>query len=505
MSKRRRKQGNKTQNVVKSTNIQTSSNLNPNVNRMPLGSLSLPSLSSLQGRIYEEARSELRFPQSITLYKQMLLDPNIASAIGLLEMMIGKVEWKVELPDQETASEEEKKHCKQLMDNLKLLDRPWEEYIVELLSYISFGFNVSEKVYQKIESPEGSYIGLKNLVTVSQDTVDKWIFDNKTGELKGVRQDLNKIVSDSKRELTQGTWVDLPRKKFLLFRHAPQRDNPEGRSPLKSCYLPWKHRNIIEEYETIGVTKDLGGTPVIGIDVAYLAKATADPTSPEATVVNELKRQAASLHAGDQTFVITPLAYDNAGKELFKFELKGVDGGGKQYNTDEIVKRHDSKILMAFFADVLKLGSDQHGSFALADSKTSILAMGVEAHLRNIANTFNHDLIPQLYQLNRWKYDPQTSCKFTFGDIEKQDLDKLGSFLQRVTATGLIRPSEKLEEKVRGMAFPDLGSFIGDEDIEIETIATSKSGVGMEESLGNGQGSTTAKGGDRSKSNATNK
>jgi len=479
------------------TNVYTDINLTPQDNRMRLGGYSLPGLNTFQGRIYEEARKELRFPESIKLYKQMLLDPNIATATSLIEMLIGKVPWKVWV--KEDAPEQEHSRAKMINYSLHTMERPWEDYITEALSFLTFGFHVSEKIYSQLETPYGSYKGLKDLVTVSQDTIDKWIFDVGDGALVGLRQDLNRIISDAKSRATiKGASVDIPRKKFILFRHNAKRNNPEGTSPLRSVYVSWKYRNLVEEYETVGISKDLGGIVGIGVDVSYLAKASADPTSNEASVLAELKAQAASLVAGEQSYVITPIAYDQSGKPLFTFELKGVEGSsGKQYDTDLVVKRHDSKILMAFFADVLKLGNDGSGSFALADSKTNLLSLGIESHLRNIAKTLNHDVIPQIYKLNGWEYDPENSCKFLYGDVEKQDLEKVAQFIQKTMAVGAIRPTEKLESKLRNLAFADMNSVEEDEDVVLPTENTSKSGVGLEEGLPDGQGTSTSTGGDR--------
>lgn len=324
--------------IQKSTNVPTTTNLNPATSRMRLGRTVMPSISTLQGMIYEEARKELQFPQSMKLYKQMLLDPNIATATGLIEMLIEKVPWKIQVP--ESAPEEEKERAKKLQWNLSNMERPWEEYIVEILSYIYYGFHVGEKVYTKFtDTPFGAFTGISTLETVSQDTISKWLFERGSGKLLGLRQDLSNILTDLKEHGLSTNKVDLPRKKFTLFRHSVKRNSPEGTSPLKSCYIPWKFRNLIEEYETVGTAKDMGGIPIVGVDVAYLAKAQTDPTSDEAAVVDELKRQAANLHAGEQSYVLIPLAYDQQNNKLFSFELGGINGGGKQYDTDTIVKR----------------------------------------------------------------------------------------------------------------------------------------------------------------------
>lgn len=487
------------------SNISSDINLRPNTQRMRLGAYSAPSLATIQGYILEEARRELRFPKAALLYKKMMLDPNISSAVSLIELLLSRVKWKIEVPKD--APEEEKEICKKLNYNLTILQRPFEEYIIEFLSYLVFGFCTPEKIYQDItDSPYGNFKGWSDFRVISQDTVYQWFFDNSTGELLGLRQDLSRINKDGYVLLGTGSngasnaTIDVPRKKFMLFRHNPKRNNPEGNSPLKACYTSWKYRSIIEEYETIGVTKDLGGIPVIGIAVEYLSKAVLDPTGQEAQVIADLEKQAANLHAGDQSYVIRPIAYDSLGNSLFEFDLKGVDGGGKQYDTDKIVRRHDTKILMTFFADVLKLGNDQHGSFSLADSKTNLLTMGIEAHVENILRVLNHDLIPQTYELNKWAYNAEKSCRFVHEDIEKQDIESLAKALQNVGAVGFIRPAEDIEDKLRKdwLGLPPTKEA---SPKFLESSLTSKSGEGKTEGLNNGTGSSTSSGASRSTSN----
>lgn len=148
-------------------------------------------------------------------------------------------------------------------------------------------------------------------------------------------------------------------------------------------------------------------------------------------------------------------------------------------------------MLMAFFADVLKLGNDSHGSFSLADSKTSLLAMGIEYHLKVIQRELNHDLIRQTYELNKWEYDPETACRFIYGDIEDRDIKELSAALQRVAATGLIRPTQDIEDYIRE-SWMGLGP-VNEESTEfLDTRVTSRSGDGMKEGLPSGVGSAVS-------------
>src|SRR5690606_31461676 len=99
----------------------------------------------------------------------------------------------------------------------------------------------------------------------------------------------------------------------------------------------------------------------------------------------------------------------------FDFQLLSVSSG-KQYDTNTIITRWDNKILTALFADFLKLGQDQVGSFALAGAKTNLMAMGIEARLKEIADVINNDLVPQTFALNGWSTEELPFI--TFSDLD---------------------------------------------------------------------------------------
>ena len=242
------------------TNITTDVDLNPSDSQVRKKRYSLPSLSTVNGYITEEAKSELRFPNSVKLYKQMSLDPNVSAATEAIKMLIGRVDWSIEVPDGASAVEEDR--CEKLNYNLGTTERPFQEYVSEFLSYLLYGFSVPEKIYTRIkDSPVGDFVGWKDFKTISQDTVGQWLFDRGSGDLMGLRQDTSRIDRGGmllSGEGTLGGFNDVPRKKFLLFRNSPTRNNPEGTSPLRSCYTSWKYKSLVEEYESIGVTKDLG-------------------------------------------------------------------------------------------------------------------------------------------------------------------------------------------------------------------------------------------------------
>ena len=298
------------------------SNQKEAMSRMRLGPVGYTGLKEVSGYIYEEAKLELRWPYAGETYRKMTMDPTIAAVTNFIKLMISKVEWKASRKRE--SSEEVKEATRFLSFCLSNMDeQTWREFISQASDYIPMGFQVNEKVYAKVKDGEWKgKIKISRIPSRPADTLTGWIFDEKTGKLKGVKQ--NPSISGINSEKGE---IMIPRNKFLHFRNNPVSSNPEGTSALRGCFIPWKQKVLAEELELIGMNKDLAGVVNIGVDAEYLAKAAMNPAGPEAANINQLKMDAANLSAGEQTYVITPIAYTEGGKELFSFKLQGIDGG----------------------------------------------------------------------------------------------------------------------------------------------------------------------------------
>ncbi|MCK5610883.1 hypothetical protein KAR91_53915 [Candidatus Pacearchaeota archaeon] len=475
--------------------------------RMLKSQVGYTGLNQIDGRIYEEGRVELRWPENLRTFAKMSYDPTIRAANNVIDIMIGRVKWEFkarkEAPEQAHRAAEFLNYCKENMED----GHTWDSTIQEFGSYRIYGYHVSEKVYTKVKEDGEWYGKLKwaKLPTRSQSTLGRWKFDDESRRLLGVEQDLNKINFGPQYRgvpSNAGGQVFIRREKMMLFRYGTQRENPEGESPLKGCWIPWKYKSIIEEYEAVGVAKDLGGIPILEIDANYLAKAYADSNSAEAANLDVLEAASAGLHSGEQTHITIPMAYTDTGKPLFGFRLIGIDGGGKQYNVDDIIKRKQQEILMLYLADVLKLGSDSHGSFALAESKNNLLAFAIEHHLQLMSDVINNDLIPQTLAANGYHFPKVDMPQIHFKDLDDIDMDVFSKFVQRVASTGFLpRTTEIINEVL------DRGGFThrldGDEELD-ETLfpstAASKAGEGMKTP---GEGTSTG-GADTSDSSVSN-
>lgn len=468
--------------------------------RMKMSESGTIGLKQVDGRIYEEIKQELRFPTSVRTFKMMSQDATVSSAIKLIEMMISRVKWNV-VPPQE-ADDTDKFRAKFVQQCRDDMDHSWYSFIKEVASVYTYGFSVHEKVYRRRLTSKGSKYndglwGIKKLPIRSQDTIREWEFSEDGRNLTGVIQDLRYLTHGTRYNGLDSTEIRIPRNKFLLFRTDVKRDNPEGSSPLVGAYVAYKHRLLLEEQESIGVCRDLGGLPTLKIPPRYMSP---DATQEEKDIYEYYKRVIRNIQNNEQGGLILPQAFDpEARLPLFEFELLSVRGT-KQYDTNKIIERYDNKILISLFADILKMGTDQVGSYSLASSKTNIVAMAIENRLQEIQDVLNHDLIPQLFKINGWSTEKLPT--FEYSDLETIDIDEFSKAVQRMASVGMIEVDRNALNRSREV----LGFDVKAEDAEVDrSILSGNSSRGGDGMATAGEG--TAKGvggGDNSVSNVEN-
>lgn len=419
--------------------------------RLRLGEMGVVGLKQHGGRIQEEARRELRFPEANRTFQLMAQDATIASALSLFEMMVSRVEWIVDTGID--PSPEMKAHAKFLEEAMHDMEHSWRSFIQEVTSAFTYGYCINEKVYRRRTWDNGSQyndnkVGFRKLPVRSQATVNKWLYSEDGRELTGVQQSLACITDGTDRyaKLLNATGtVDIPRKKFLHFRVDVKRDNPEGNSPLRAAYHAWKYRTLIEEQEAVGVTRDMNGMPTLYLPPRYMS---ADATDAEKAIYEYYKNVIRNIQMNEQSGLILPQAFDPDSRQpLFKFELTSTMGG-KMYDTDAIIKRWDNKILMVLFADMLKMGQDQVGSYSLAGAKTNIMAMAIEARLQEIQDVLNNDLVKQLFAMNGVAPDVKLP-KLVYGDLDEVDLDEFSKAIQRIGSVGGLERDRPVMNKIR--------------------------------------------------------
>lgn len=476
------------------------------VPRIPLGETGSIGLKQINGEILEESRRELQYPFAAKTFKKMSMDAVIASGLNLFQMMMSRVGWYVNVP--EDASEEMKKKAKFLKQCQDDMEHSWYSFIKEAVSFYTYGFAPHEIVLRKRTYATGSryndgLIGIKKLPIRSQDTITKWEFSEDGRELLGMWQNPRGILDfyggfNQGKASTQED-VYIRKDKLLLFTSDSTRGNPQGSSPLLKCYYAWKYRTKIEEHEAISLSRDLNGIPSFKIPAEYLAENASPEKKAAAEAYMKIGR---NVQANEQACIVSPSDRDDKGNLIFEFDLVSFEGTNR-FDTNSIIGRYNNIILQSLWADILQMGQTGVGSNALSQDKMRLVLMAVEDKLCGMRETLK-SLRDTLFKMNGWSLQGDLPY-WDFEEVEEIDLDILSKAVQRYAATGAI----ELDRDVMNITRQSIGARPKPDDREPEEQylpeATSRSGDGMSQGLNSGTGSVTGSSGDSSTANTENK
>lgn len=369
------------------------------------------------GLIQEEFLPQLAGDRANKVYREMGDNDPIAGAVlYAFENMVRQVTW--------TVTGSKRSFVQDCMDGMS---HSWEDFIAEALSKLQYGWSYHEIVY---ELRDGKVVWRK-LPIRGQDTLCRWELDEHGG--------------------VQGMWqysggfkqVLIPIEKALHFRTSAKRNNPQGRSTLRTAYRPWWFKKRIEEIEAIGVERDLAGVPIIEIPAELLSSSA---SSDAANAVAEFKNIVQNLRNDEQAGLVVPQAYDDRGNKLYTYGLMSSNGR-RQFVTGDIVARYSQQMAMASMADVILLGHEKVGSFALSSDKSRLLTIGLQAQVDEIASVLNKHALPRLFALNGMD---QQNTKIVAGEIEQANIVAIVDSIWKLSQAGMaLFPSESLEGWLR--------------------------------------------------------
>ena len=420
--------------------------LEDGLKQSPFMELGTTGLKRASGYIDEEFLPQLRGRKSVQVFKEMSEnDPLVGSLLFTIDRLIRNVKWNV-VPGGKTAEDE--KYATFVEECMEDMDGTWQDFISEVLSMLPYGWSWHEVVYKKREGQwhrdankrskhTDGMIGWRKMPIRAQETLLRWVFDE-SGDTQAMVQLAPPLYK---------TTV-LPLERSLLFRYKQSKGSPEGVSMLRTAYRPWYMKKRLEEFEAVGVERDLAGLPVVKVPAEMLR---AKPGTEQAKAVEAFKRMVKSVRRDEQEGVVFPMAYDQDTKQpLYSFELMG-GGGGRAFNTDAIIKRYEERILMTVLADFILVGHQSTGSYSLHTDKTGIFRTSLNSIAQSIADTLNRHALPRLFMANGWK--PENMPVITPTDVDSPDIAQLGQFMQSMAGTGVSWfPDGDLENFVREAA-----------------------------------------------------
>ena len=397
-----------------------------------------------QGSIFfEEFLTELRGIKGVQAYTEMAdNDATVGAILFAIEMLMRNCEFHVEPNGDSAKDKEAAEFVESCMNDM---ERTWADTLSEILSFLTYGWSYHEIVYKRRVGKNSSpitnskyadgLIGWRKLPIRAQDTLYGWEYKDDSDDLVGMTQqpppDYNRIT--------------IPIEKALHFRTRSRKDNPEGRSILRTAYRAYYFKKRLEEIEGYGMERDLAGFPVLYSPADLNVW---DPDDDEAAeILARAEAIVSSIRRDAREGLVIPGGFDQG--TGWKLELL-ASNSKRQFDTNAIIDRYDKRIATSVLADFVMLGQQQVGSFALADSKTKIFALAIGTYLDVICEVFNNQAIPRLIDLNGDHFKGITDYpKMMHGDIEETDLAQFASFIKEMVGAGVLVPDEALEEEVR--------------------------------------------------------
>ena len=389
-------------------------------------------LKTSGGIIQEEFLTVLQGERGRRAYTEMSLnDAALAGLLFAIEMPIREVEWTVEPGGDKAVDREAAEFVQQCMDDMSL---SWTDLITQVLSMLTYGWSFFEKVFKQRKGlgadPSSLYddnrIGWRKLAFRSQDSLARWLFDDKGGT----------------EAMVQGGWpmkeeATIPMKKAVLFRTRADKGNPEGRSILRTAYRAWWYKNNLERIEAIALERTGAGYPVV-----YLPRgaSTTDRTKAEGLVrrIRTDEQMGIVLQGpkGDS---------DNGGWEFGFLSPPSARGVGEGFHV--AILRYRAEMLMSSLAAFLQLGTGEVGSWALSRDQRGLFQVAIEGWVSNIEDTFNRFAVPDLIQLNGFRVSEMP--KLAHSDIGQVSLEEMSRMVGALAPNALINYDRELENFFR--------------------------------------------------------
>lgn len=359
--------------------------------------LGYPGLNQWNGFVKEDFLKEMRGKEAYKRFNEMRLNsPIVGSLLTAIEQSIRGIEW-----NYVSDNGEEDQRIGFLDGALEGMSHTWNDHLIEALSFVPFGYSPFEIVYKRAD---GGGITWHKFAIRGQDTVYRWLIDE-NGGLAGMVQ----------RGSPHYKTVEIPIEKMILYRARTEKNNPEGRSILRTAWVPYYYVKNIQQVEAIGIERDLAGLPVIKLPQG--ASTDESDTNSDYSKADKMVR---NIRQDEQSGVVLPHEWE--------LELLST-GGSRQFDTNAIVMRYESRILMSALAQFLILGQDRVGTQALSSDMTEFWTMAVNATADIIAEHHTEYAMKKLLTLNGMDDEGIRMEHSPAGDV---DLAGLGDFFQKV-------------------------------------------------------------------------
>lgn len=438
---------------------------------------------------------ELNAANRFKTYQKMMTDPDIFASVESRQTAIETAQSNATLEYDEN-SERSKylydwlRHC---LANMNTTEREIGRCASEIVFNGVAPFELSTKI-----QTTGEYAGnfvidqITYIDPLTLDTVKPLVVTNGGRKITHIRQradafkDSSGMLQDVYFSTAGANEIDF--RKVGMVSYGASQSRPLGTSSFDAAYVPWREKNLIQDYLLVGIQKDLAGTPVLRIP-SQLFEDAKDPSSDAFKTIEQLKTQMASLHSGDQAFMILPsdtFSENGSGVQLYDIQFQGITGNDKNFDLVQIIEQKKKTIYQVLGASHLITGENGGGSYNLQEGKANIQANYAERDNLLIDEMWNKKFIPLLLRLNGFTDEKITDIPvYKHGDVQPLSIEEWSKGVQRVQKFLPVTPKvanamlEKL--KIPYQVDPDMDQ----EDFEKLLLM-----LGVQDRVGESEGSS---------------
>lgn len=386
-----------------------------------------------------ETNADLAWPRSLEVFDEMRrTEASVRGTLGYLTMPIRAAEWEAEAPNDTPEAVDVAAFVQHNMENV---EGGLSDLVRRMLTFLSMGFWLGERrvEFERVAygDTERDAFVIKSVFDRLQRTVQKWHDHNGAGPLEKIEQWVAATDGSSPNRM-------LDRDRLMLLVNEQEGSNYFGTSLLRAIYANYYYKRKIELIEAIGIER------AVGVPVVY----TPDGATPEQ--LDELEEHLQNLHAAESMYLIMP------GQK----QLAGSMGSGWLVDTLEVhasaenkanaaIQRHEAAMARIVLAEFMRLGHNEAGARATADTQSGPYEFALKAVAGQIGEVLTREFATPLV---RYNYGPNMPVpKIVAVGLEKADLGQTADAFQKFAAAGGITMTAKDEQFLRAILnMPDI-------------------------------------------------
>lgn len=350
------------------------------------------------------------------IYDDMRRDDQVKAVLWMKKFMVLSSGWQFEQDDTS-----ETPYAEVLTENLAALESPdFGDVLVNMLTYLDYGFSVVEPVFRVTEGPSEQRVVIDKIKPKAPHSF--YLHTDDFGNLTQLEQ------------TTSGPPIFVTPDKVMMLTHQAEFGIPYGVSDLQSCYRAWFCKDQVIKFWMIHLERF--GNPWV---VATLEQniQTEERTRLDAILKNWQSKASMRVPAG------------------VKIDLKGSPTGTTDFesaidNCNMMIAR---SLLMP---DLMGISGEKTGggSYSLGEKQFELFFLTLEKIRQDIARLMNRRVIQPLCWWN-WGVEPRDCPKWQLRPLTLDDESELHKMWSEAVRGRVWTPSdEEIQHFQKSMKYP---------------------------------------------------